>query len=100
MRLPTTTVAAWKIHGPEHPRDALILEARSQIAQEAQGDGPAQPYMEVPDNLLPTSGRPVVTDGGTRKVAVTIGAAHLDKARELGDGNVSAGIRLALECMP
>jgi hypothetical protein len=44
---------------------------------------------------LPQAGRPETLDGGKR-VNVYLDAASLAKAAELGDGNVSEGIRLAL----
>lgn len=45
---------------------------------------------------LGESGRPAVLEGG-RKVTLYIDAPSLDAAREIGAGNVSAGIRKALE---
>lgn len=44
---------------------------------------------------LGTSGRPAEMDGGKR-VQVYLDAESLEIAQSLGDGNVSAGIRMAL----
>ena len=47
------------------------------------------------DQILSTVGRPAEMDGGKR-VNVYLDAQSIQTATELGDGNISAGIRIAL----
>ena len=49
-----------------------------------------------PDYEPPTAGRPATLDDG-QAVTVYLPAAMAERAAELGDGNVSAGVRIALQ---
>jgi hypothetical protein len=45
----------------------------------------------------PNAGRRIELPIGTRRVNATLPDDTLEKARQIGNGNVSAGIRLAVE---
>lgn len=45
----------------------------------------------------PGSGRPSVSEGTTHHGGVRLTPQHVETARRLGDGNLSAGIRKALD---
>jgi hypothetical protein len=47
-----------------------------------------------------TAGRPPLADGEARPCSVYLTAAQIATARRLGDGNLSAGVRAALDIMP
>lgn len=49
-----------------------------------------------PDYNEPGPGRPAVMDGG-EPVTVYLSASQIARAAELGDGNVSAGVRYAID---
>lgn len=42
----------------------------------------------------PGAGRPPVSDEKTLRVTITMTPTHFDVAQQLGDGNVSAGVRI------
>lgn len=59
------------------------------MPKQAPRKRPAAPHAHLP-------GRPAVLAGG-RRINVYLDARSLERARQLGAGNVSEGIRLALE---
>ena len=45
-------------------------------------------------------GRKPITEAGTQRVTVTLDPATIERAKEIGAGNVSAGIRAAVAAHP
>jgi hypothetical protein len=95
MLVKTKTVAK---HSPQKVgavKRNLINQARQAIAREANGGEPAPEYMEVPDSWGQAHrGRRAQ---GMQAQPVTLTARHVEIAKQLGEGNISAGVRMALE---
>lgn len=95
MLVKTKTVAS---HSPQKVgivKRQLINKARDLIARAANGGDPAPKYMEVPDSWGQTHrGRRAQ---GMQVKPVTMTLRHVKIAKQLGDGNISAGVRAALE---
>lgn len=48
----------------------------------------------------PKRGRPPTVPGGMIRVCVQLDAPTIDRARQAGAGNLSAGLRKAVQCLP
>lgn len=48
--------------------------------------------------MAPPLGRPAELDAA-RRISVTLGARHVETAQAIGNGNVSAGLRRALDAL-
>jgi hypothetical protein len=46
------------------------------------------------------AGRPLIADQPIERVSVGIDAQTKDKARQIGEGNISKGIRIAVKSFP
>lgn len=95
-------------------KQAIVLDATGEIvdgfepawrsfqAQHGISEDRARSYVSRAARLLrgesmtPGPGRPVSMDAG-EPVTVYLSAAHVARANEIGDGNVSAGVRYALD---
>lgn len=107
MQIKTKTVAKWQTQKVGKAKREIVAHARGLVVAEARDGIPAPEYIEVPDSIAQRhhrkhpanlrAGRPPL-DGETKTVhQVRLTAAQVDTARRLGDGNVSAGIRRALD---
>jgi len=77
---------AWRAFQAEH--NISEARARSYVAKAAR--------LLRGESMTPGPGRPAVMDAG-EPVTVYLSAAHVARANEIGDGNVSAGVRYALD---
>ena len=94
MLVKTKTVAS---HSPQNVgivKRQLINKARDLIARSRGGD-PAPEYMEVPDSWGQTHRGRHAQRMQVKPVTMTL--RHVKIAKQLGDGNISAGVRAALE---
>lgn len=99
-RIKTRSIAEWNPQKSGKERRDLINKARSAVANEQRGGDPAPLTMDVPDHLAPPprrAGRPRLGSGGAQTLTITLRPEDLEKARAIGQGNASAGIRRALE---
>lgn len=77
--------------------DRFVAETRASAKEFA--DAVRIALADMPPPVSATPGRPVEMEGGKR-VNVYLDAASLARAAELGAGNVSEGIRIALSATP
>lgn len=93
--LPPGTVALGTVTRPDGDTGALIrFERTGRYAQLNAGAVRMLDGRKV-SGALGTAGRP--EEIGARRINVTLDEATIERARAIGDGNVSAGIRRAVQ---